>query len=253
MNQNNNQNKFPRRLTEREKEWLNFILPAERKGYSEYRNKIEKLYVIGYGRFGGTNLMLGKENDKPDFSAPSSAVFASGNIIYNEAEIYVLIHEEFEGQIEIDISNKREVKIPEQLTEDSRWTYSNWKPGTKAPGDNSEVREIHLIKNEIVIAIAPVHKRIWIYENKSGINYFIPVSNFFNEIIRVREIKDAKNLPKPNSIFTNTNSFSDKEIAQGFLLYNKHWKKIEIDYSLFTKEKIEKKKKSFFDFLKLRG
>lgn len=251
MSQNNNQNKFPRRLTEREKEWLNFILPAERKGYSEYRKKIEDLFVIGYGRFGGTNLILGKQNDKPDLSAPSSLVFASGNIIYKEAEIYILMHEEFEGQIEIDISNKHENEIPEKLSEVSRWTYSTWKPGNKAPGDNSEIREIHLIKNEIVIVIAPVHKRIWVYENKSGINYFIPVTNFFNEIIRIRAIKDAKNLPKPNSIFTDTNSFSNEEIAQGFLLYNKHWKKIEIDYSFFTKEKFEKKKKSFFDFLKL--
>ena len=182
MSQNNNQNIFPRKLTEREKEWLNFILPADKKGYFEFRKKIENLFVIGYGRFGGTNLILGKQNDKPDLSAPSSPVFASGNIIYKEAEIYVLIHEEFEGQIEIDISNKRESEIPEELTEVSRWTYSNWKPGNKAPGDISDVREIHLIKNEIVIAIAPVHKRIWVYENKSGINYFSPVTNFFNEI-----------------------------------------------------------------------
>lgn len=253
MNQNNNQNKFPRSLTEKEKEWLNFILPAERKGYAEYRNKIEQLCVIGYGRFGGTNLILGKENDKPDLNAPSAPVFASGNIIYNEAEIYVLIHEEFENQIEIDISYNHESGVPEKLIEVSRWTYSNWTPGNKAPRDNSEIREIHLIKNEIVIAIAQVHKRIWVYENKSGINYFIPVTNFFNEIIRVREIREAKNLPKPDSIFTDTNSFSDKEIAQGFLLYNKHWKKLEIDNENFKKAESIKKKKSFFDFLKLRG
>lgn len=90
-------------------------------------------------------------------------------------------------------------------------------------------------------------------KTKAGLIFFIPVTNFFNEIIRVRAIKDAKNLPKPNSIFTDTNSFSDEEIAQGFLLYNKHWKKIEIDYSLFEKTESVKKRKSFFDFIKLRG
>lgn len=252
MIQNNNQ-KFPRRLTNREKEWLEFILPADKNGYAEYRNKIQDLFVIGNGRFGETNLILGKENDKPDLSAPSSPMFASGNIIFKEAEVYVLIHEEFEEQFEIDISNLHGKNIPGQLTEVSRWTYSNWKPGEKAPGDNSDIREIHLIKNEVVIAVAAVHQRIWVHETKSGINYFIPVTNFFNEIMRVRKIKEARNLPKPSSFFTNNNSYTDEEIAQGFLLYNKYWKKIEIDYSLFKKEKIEKKKKSFFDLFKLRG
>ena len=252
MIQNINQ-KFPRRLTKRELEWLEFILPNHKIGYAEYRNKLSDLFVIGNGRFGETNLILGKKEDKPDFSAPSSAMFASGNIIYKEAEIYVLIHEEFENQIEIDISNLRAKDIPEELNEISRWTYSNWMPGDTAPGDNSVIREIHLIKNEIIIAIAPIHKRIWVHERKSGVNYFIPVTNFFNEIMRLRKIKFAGNMPNPNSLFIDNNSYSDEEIAQGFLLYNKHWRKIEIDYSKFAKVKLEKKKKSFLDLFKLRG
>ena len=252
MIQNNSQ-KFPRKLTDREKEWLEFILPADKNGYAEYRNKIQNLFVIGNGRFGETNLILGKENDKPDLSAPSSPMFASGNIVFNEAEVYVLIHEEFEEQIEIDISNIKGKYIPEELTEISRWTYSNWKPGEKAPGDNSEIREIPLIKEKIIIAIAPAHKRLWVHEPKSGINYFIPVTNFFNEIILAREIKYAKNLPKPNSIFTETYSYSDKEIVEGFLHYNKNWKKIDIDYSQFKKETKVKKKKSVLNLFKRRG
>ena len=60
-------------------------------------------------------------------------------------------------------------------------------------------------------------------------------------------------MPNPNSLFIDNNSYSDEEIAQGFLLYNKHWRKIEIDYSKFAKVKLEKKKKSFLDLFKLRG
>ncbi|MBU2494582.1 MAG: hypothetical protein KJ571_18315 [Bacteroidetes bacterium] len=248
-----NQNKFPRKLTGREVEWLQFILPAGKNGYADYRNKIDDLFVIGNGRFGDTNLILGRENDKPDLNEPSAPMFASGKIICKEAEIYVLIHEEFEERIEIDISNLKGKNIPENLNEINRWTYSNWNPGQNAPGDNSYVREIHLIKNEFVIAIATNHNRIWVHNNKNGVNYFIPVTNFFNEIMRVRKIKDAVNLPKPNSIFSENSNYKDEEIIQGFLLYNKHWKKIEIDYTLFSETKPEKKKRSILNLLKRRG
>lgn len=237
----------------REKEWLEYILPADKIGYAEYRNKIQDLFVIGNGRFGESNLILGSENDRPDLSAPSAPMFASGNIICREAEIYVLIHEEFEDKIEIDISNLKGKYIPEQLTETSRWSYSYWKPGDNAPGDNSEIREIRILIHNIVIAIAKSQKRLWVHEFNSGINYFIPVTNFFNEIMRLREIKYAKNLPRPDSIFTDSNSYSDDEITLGFLNYNKHWKKIDIDYTQQNKAAESKKKKSFLDLFKFRG
>lgn len=252
MIKENNQ-KFPRALAEREIDWLQFILPESKKGYAIYRKKIEDLYVIGFGRFGGSNLVLGENNDKPDLSAPSSPVFASGNIVFKEAEIYVLIHEEFEDQIEIDISNINGNFIPQELTEISRWTYSEWEPGLKAPGDGALVREIPLVNDEAVIAVVPSHKRIWVYERKTGVNYFIPVTNLFNEIMRLRGIKYHKNLPTPNSLFTENSSYSDEEIAQGFLLYNKQWNKIKLDYSLFKKEIKKKRKKTIFDLFKYRG
>ena len=62
MNDNmyeNSLNDFPRKLTERERDFLFSILPENKKGYKLYRDKIDSLFVIGFGRFGDTNLVLG--------------------------------------------------------------------------------------------------------------------------------------------------------------------------------------------------
>jgi len=237
-----NENKFPRALNKREKEWLFFLLPEERKGYNYYRKLIDEFFVVGEGRFGGGNLYLGKNDSEPDHTIASSPVFAAGTIFYKEAEVYIIIHEEAEGMIEIDISNVKGESIPEELTEIKRHTYSTWKPGQSAPPDNSAVREVQLIQDKIIIAIASSLKRIWVYDSESGVNHFIPVSKFHNELMRVKRIKDPKTALDPNIIFKDDQKFSDEEIGQAFLLYNKYWKKIDLDYSLFQKEEKEKKK-----------
>ena len=230
-----NENKFPRALTEREKEWLFFLLPEERKGYNRYRKLIDEFQVIGEGRFGGGNFYLGRTNDKSDHSIPSSPVFAAGTIFYEEAEVYVIIHEESDGMIEVDISNMKAEFIPEKLTEIKRRTYSNWSPGQPAP-DQSAVREVPLVRDKIIIVIAPSVKRIWVYDSESRVNHFIPVSKFHNELMRVKRIKEPKTALDLNLLFKDDKKFSDEEIGQAFLLYNKYWKKIDLDYSLFQKE-----------------
>lgn len=233
---------FPRELTDREKSWLFFTLPEDRPGYAQYREKIKEMKVLGEGRFGGGNIYIGKDGDKPDTELPSAPVIAAGTILYEEAEVYVAVHEEQDCLIEIDISNMKDELIPQKLTEIRRWTYSHWSPGDPAPPDQSEVREIQLIRDQIVIAIAPSIQRIWVYEAKSGVNYFIPVSKFHNELMRIKKIKDPKTALNPNLIFSENQKFSDEEIGQAFLLYNKYWKKLDVDYSLFQKEESKKQK-----------
>lgn len=227
---------FPRKLSAREKDWLFSVLPASRNGYREYREKIEKLFVVGYGRFGSTNLVLGEKGTAIDDTIPSAPVFAIGVINYKEAEVYVLIHEETEGQIEFDISAAGNNLIPEKLTEMSRWSYSDWMPGKNAPGDNSGVREIHIITDKIVLVVAPGHKKIWVYDSSTGINHLIPVTNFYNEVMRIKKIKDPAIALNSKLIFEEKNDITDQDIGSAFLIYNKYWKKVTLDYSLFAKK-----------------
>ncbi len=81
MNDNmndNSLNNFPRRLTERERDFLFSVLPGNKKGYKLYREKIDSSFVIGFGRFGDTNLILGKENSMIDLDIPSAPILQVG-------------------------------------------------------------------------------------------------------------------------------------------------------------------------------
>lgn len=242
--------KFPRKLTDDELELLFTVLPRNRKGYADYRQKIIESFVIGYGRFGGSNLILGAKDDKPDLTISSAPILAFGTLISQNGKANVLIHEYLDGLIEIDISLSGDFKINEAA---KKWNYSEWIPGKTAPGDNSFVREIHLIKNKLVLAIAPVHKRIWVYDADSEINFIIPVTNYYNEVFRIAINKDKKSLPNIAEFFNNLDNFSDEILGQGFLSYNKYLNKINLDYKIFQKsEKKDDKKKSFFSFFTKR-
>ncbi|HEX2866838.1 MAG TPA: hypothetical protein VHO03_07335 [Ignavibacteriales bacterium] len=241
---------FPRKLSPREKEWLFYLLPRDRPGYSAYRDKIENLFVIGHGNFSSTSYILGKYEDKADLAAPPVPVFAAGSIFYKETEVYAVIHEEFEGQIEIDISRTGSKVLPKELHELKRWTYSDWKPGKGAPGDSSALREIHIVPGRVVLVIAGEHKRIWVYEAQSGVNHFIPVTNFFNDLMRVRNIRDPKIVLNSSLIFDPSFELKDEELGQAFLLYNKNRKKISLDYSIFVSTEKKDKGHSLFRIFK---
>ena len=144
----NNERKYPRKLSDRETEWLFYLLPEDRPLYAEYRAKINSMLVIDEGRFGEGNLVLGHEGDEPDLSYSSLPVFACGQIIYKECCLQVSIHELFDNKIEVSISNISGDKIPGTLTEASKWSYSYWKPGSASPFEGDRLREIDIKKTK---------------------------------------------------------------------------------------------------------
>jgi len=157
--QQNNSETFPRELSSREKIWLFAALPESKPGYQQYRDIIDDLVVIGNGRFGDDNLILGEEGDTYDPDSPSTPIFAIANIEFEETKIYITIHEESERLVEVDIKSISGKIIPENLHQTKIWTYSTWTPGQKAPNDNADVHEIQLIFSKIVLVIAPTHKK----------------------------------------------------------------------------------------------
>ncbi|HSP88294.1 MAG TPA: hypothetical protein VLN45_09180 [Ignavibacteriaceae bacterium] len=245
-----NKNIFPRQLTTVEMMLLFSILPENKTGYNNYRNKIKELVITGFGRFDGGNLILGKENTIPDLSFPSSPVFAIGTNIYKEGTIDITIHEEVDSEIEFDISAMNLESIPETLTVVRKWNYSDWNPGDKAPGDNSDVREIKIIEGKYILAIVPVHKKIWIHEKASGVNYLIPVSNFYNELMRVCGIRDSRQALNPSGFFGNQENFSNIELKLAFLSYNKYLKRINIKEPIPIDDPQVKKNKNIFSIFR---
>ncbi len=245
----NGKEHFPRDLSAEEKELLFSALPENKIGYKLYREKIEQMVVLGHGRFGRGNFILGKLDSDLDIESSSTPIFAISKIVYGDHEIYVTIHHENDDQIEIDLQNIEIATKIGELEEKYRWTYSNWVPGQKAPYDNSDVREIHLILKSLVLVIASAHRKIWVYNAKDEVNYLIPVTNFYNELMLLMEERDPEVALNPNRLFTSLSSFDDEKLGQAFLLYNKYWNRIDVDYSLFDPKMVQRKK-SFIDFLK---
>ncbi len=243
---------FPRNLSAKEKEILFTILPENKPGYKNFRERIEQFFVIGNGRFGETNFVLGAKEDEPDFSLLSAPVFAVGGIQYESAERYILIHEEQENKIEFDISLSIKDENFSVNKVINKWTYSDWIPGMNDPKDESPVREVKIDDKYLVLVVSSNQKRIWIFESETGVNHLIPVTNFYNEAINVLHIRDPKTALNSNLIFENPSLFSDENLRKAFFNYNKSWKKINLDYSHFS-VKSESKNSRFFPKLFKRG
>ncbi|MFI5145012.1 MAG: hypothetical protein ACHQJ4_05390 [Ignavibacteria bacterium] len=232
-------NNFPRQLIEREKEWLFFLLPSGRPGYHLYRDKIDSMCVIGEGRFGEGNYVLGYEGDEPDLSYSSLPMFATGQVIFKECTIQVSIHELYDNKIEISINNVYGEGIPDELTEISRWTYSNWLPGTISPFPDDKLRETDILtgSRKAVLAISQNRRTIWLYESNSGMNYIIPVTNFLNELMRGNTKIDRTKGININYIFENLDLFSDDDFVKAFVQYNKQYRKIDLPDAEIAKPK----------------
>ena len=119
------------------------------------------------------------------------------------------------------------------MTEVKRWSYSHWKPGDPSPFENDKLHEYHLSKEKgkLVLAVSPANRSIWLYNSKTEINSIIPVTNFINELLRLKKIMNKKEGMDLNYIFSNLNDFNVKDFRHAFLEYNKHWHKIDLNQS----------------------
>ncbi len=245
---NSGEKQFPRDLTSQEISLLFSVLPEEKSGYNHYREKINQLMVTGYGRFKNNNYILGKKGTVPDLSVSSTPVFAAGTIKIPDDEIDILINEEIDDEIEFDITLVNTNEIPAEINEIERWSYSGWNPGDKAPHDNSPVRETVISQGEYILAFAPAHKKIWLHEYKSGVNHLIPLTNYYNELMRFKRTKDPKLALNPKLMFDKLDDFSDYELVNTFVLYNKYMRRFSKDFSKYlVTQQQEQTKKRFKD------
>ncbi|HSD62889.1 MAG TPA: hypothetical protein VLB50_03790 [Ignavibacteriaceae bacterium] len=241
---------FPRELTQQEKYLLFSVLPENKPGYRRYREKINELLVTGYGRFKNNNFILGKRDNIPDLSFPSAPVFAAGTIKIPDDEIDILINEETDDEIEFDLTLKNSELIPVEIKELTRWSYSDWNPGDKSPDDFGQVREVFINDGNYVLVFAPTHKKIWLHENKSGVNYLIPLTNFYNELMGYKRIKDPKEALNPGLLFIKLNNYSDIDLLNAFVLYNKYMRRFSVDFSKYLLQPRSEQKKSIKDLFR---
>jgi hypothetical protein len=210
---------FPRPLRAKERDLLETVLPGERPGYRRYRELLSSLTVIGEGRRGEGNLVLGGEGDAPDLASPLSPVVAYGVVETTRDLFTVTVREEAGGQLDVEIVSRHGEQIPDHYEEKSRWTYSLWNPGDPSPASGHPVREITVDPARILV-IAQREKRLWVHDRESGMNLLIPITNFYNEIMLHKKIRDPETALHSEKFFEQHESYSDADLRAAFVAYN---------------------------------
>jgi hypothetical protein len=94
--------------------------------------------------------------------------------------------------------------------------------------EDAEVREFEISPGAYTLAIVPKLKKIWLHDISTGVNHIIPVTNFFNELMRLKNIRDPKLALSPGNFFAIINEFRNDEIRKAFLMYDKYLSKFNI-------------------------
>ncbi len=218
---------YPRLLRAKERDLLDFVLPVESPGYNEYRNHIANMVVLGEGRRGRGNFVLGKQGDRADITSPLAAVIAYG-IVETTLNTFTITVREFIGnQIDVEIVSSRGEEIPDHFEEKRRWTYSTWKPGLPSPATQTPVREVR-INDTLVLAIARQEKRLWLYDAATMMNHLIPITNYYNELMLHKSIRDPKIALKSGLLFDELEKYSDVDLRGAFVAYNRVRKKVDV-------------------------
>jgi len=214
---------YPRSLTRREQEWIEWILPEERAGYRQYREILAEMIVIGEGRRGSGEMILGKSGDQPDFSAPLPPVFAYGLLETDRGEISVTLREVLDDQISVEMVCRSSDTLPDEFLESRRWTYSLWSPGNPCPQCSRHTREITMQTPgavRYVLAICVHDKRIWVHDGQTGVIKLIPVTNFYNELMLHKNIRDPKIALDHKRFFAELATYTDNDLIYTFSTYN---------------------------------
>lgn len=215
-------NMFPRKLTDVERKIIFWLLPEKIQGYRIYREMITRSQVIGEGRWGSGDLMLAEKTRGIDLTLGMSQVVAFGECVIDSSTLTISIHEpNIDDQIEVHFSGL--FLLPENLDITKRWTYSYWKPGDICPATGTSVRTIYIERQNKTIytlAISKAQRSLWLHHHDSGWNQLIPVTGFYDELLRTKNIRDAALIMNPKTFFEKCDEFSDNEYRTALIEYN---------------------------------
>ncbi len=218
---------YPRPLREKERDLLEFVLPEESPGYAEYRRRIAGMVVLAEGRRGTGNLVLGRKGDQADTISPLASVIAYGAVETTQDTYTITVREHVGDQIDIEIVSSHGGEIPDHFEEKRRWTYSAWRPGMPSPATETPVREVK-VTSTLTLIIAVHDRRVWLYDATTGMNHLIPITNFYNELMLHKGIRDPNVALQAQLFYTDLHRYSDADLRGAFISYNAVWKKVNL-------------------------
>lgn len=207
---------------------MEFVLPVDRPGYRAIREEALRKAVIGEGRRGEGNVVLGDPGQKPDFSFPLRPVIAHGMVEATADRFVITVREPFEGQIDIEIVSRAGGEIPDHFEEKRRWTYSSWAPGMPSPATGDSVRSV-VVDSARTLAIAAGERRLWVHDRSTGMVIPIPVTNFYNELMLTRQIRDPAIALRSQLLFESHRDYTDRDLKAAFLAYNAVKRRVDVE------------------------
>ncbi len=240
---------YPRALTHVEREFALWLLPEEISFYSDYRTGIQSKEVIAEGRWGIGDLLIGVRDAYIDLTLGMSQVVAYGECSINGAVLTIGIHEPNQDDL-IEIQFSGIYPLLDDIVIDNGWSYSYWKPGMNCPATDTEVREITLYKTfeepVFTLAISKTNRSLWLHHHISGWNQLIPVTMFYDELLRTKRIRDAALIMNPSTFFEKVDEFQDYEYRTALQEYNNR-KGNKLDLNGLIISETREVKKSFFE------
>ncbi len=218
---------YPRDLRPKERDLLESVLPAERPGYRRTRERIAAMTVLGQGRRGEGDLVLGMTGDTPDCASPLPPVIAYGMVETTRDAFTITVREEAAAQINVEIVSRRGEEIPDHFEEKRRWTYSTREPGSPSPATGTPVRQVAL-DEVLTLALAPAEERIWVHDAGSGMVHLIPITNFYNELMRIRQVRDPAIALHSRLFWVQFGTQTDAELRAAFTAYNRLKHRVDI-------------------------
>lgn len=214
---------YPRSLTPTERRLVEWVLPSASPGYRPYREFVAASSVIGPGRRGEGEIILGKPGDEPDVTSPLPSVVSFGIARADDDEVSVTVREIVEGQMSVEVVGKREDHVAPDARVEPRWTYAEWKPGSPCPQCGLPVRQVSVTAGEegVVLAICAADRRLWVRDGATGICRPVPVTNYHNELMIHTQTRDPKVALVSSRLFDGLAGFSDADLAAAFVRYNR--------------------------------
>jgi hypothetical protein len=188
---------------------------------------VGKMVVLGQGRRGTGNIVLGFSPDFPDHTSPLPSLVAFGMVETTQDTFSVTVRECTGNQIDIELVSSKEGEIPDHFEEKRRWTYSTWIPGMPSPHSGESVREVH-VDGAITLAISPEELRLWIHDRRTGMVHLIPVTPYYNALMIRNQVRDPEIVLDSHRLFTDMGSYSDDDLRNAFIMYNTVKRRVDI-------------------------
>lgn len=223
---------YPRPASGREAAWLDLLLPAGRPGYALLREQLRGLEIIGEGRWGTGDMVFGRRGQEIDRTEGMQPVASYGEVNASSgAEDFIItlsVHQPNDDeQVEFQIGVRDIDELPEEFIERSSWAYARWNPGEPCPATGTPVREVSLNSGrDLLLVISPARRVLWLHDSLDGTSTLMPVTNFYNELMLLKGIRDPQIALDHKRLFAHPDEFTDVDLRQSFIRYNLAFRKV---------------------------